>query len=135
MSSSPRVVIHSASVTPSRSCHSDSATWPGAVAGSMARASAESAGDDTPRDGSLRQPIPSAAPRGTSQNPRRMLPTEYVARVRCQSELSNVTAGSLAERLYLHMRATGLFPDPGLAVVAVSGGPDSVALLDLLATL
>jgi tRNA(Ile)-lysidine synthase len=37
----------------------------------------------------------------------------------------------LDERLRQHLRETGLFPRPGRALLAVSGGPDSVALLDL----
>jgi tRNA(Ile)-lysidine synthase len=37
----------------------------------------------------------------------------------------------LDERLRQHLRETGLFPHPGRALLAVSGGPDSVALLDL----
>lgn len=41
----------------------------------------------------------------------------------------------LVTRLRRHVASARLFPDPGLALVAVSGGPDSVALLDLLATL
>jgi tRNA(Ile)-lysidine synthase len=41
----------------------------------------------------------------------------------------------LRERLRDHLRDAALFPEPGLAIVAVSGGPDSVAMLDLLAGL
>ncbi|MCH8936490.1 MAG: tRNA lysidine(34) synthetase TilS [Gemmatimonadetes bacterium] len=41
-------------------------------------------------------------------------------------------ANDLATRLRDHLRATGLFPEPGLAVLAVSGGPDSVVMLDLM---
>jgi tRNA(Ile)-lysidine synthase len=41
-------------------------------------------------------------------------------------------AAGLPERLLEHLTAAGLFPRPGLALVAVSGGPDSVALLDLM---
>jgi len=37
-----------------------------------------------------------------------------------------------ADRLLEHVRAEGLFPDPGIALLAVSGGPDSIALLDLM---
>jgi len=37
----------------------------------------------------------------------------------------------LLERFRTHAATAGLFPEPGLALVAVSGGPDSVALLDL----
>src|SRR5713226_9040822 len=39
---------------------------------------------------------------------------------------------SLLSRLRHHLARTPLFPVPGTVVVAVSGGPDSVALLDLL---
>ncbi len=39
----------------------------------------------------------------------------------------------LAERLAAHLDRTRLLEGPGLALVAVSGGPDSMALLDLLA--
>ncbi|MDP3774667.1 MAG: tRNA lysidine(34) synthetase TilS [Gemmatimonadales bacterium] len=46
-----------------------------------------------------------------------------------------MTAPSLLERLRRHLAESGLFPEPGLAVLAVSGGGDSVAMLDLLAAL
>ena len=39
----------------------------------------------------------------------------------------------LAQRLRRHLRDTELFPQGGRALLAVSGGPDSVALLDLFA--
>lgn len=39
----------------------------------------------------------------------------------------------LGARFAAHLDRTGLLAGPGMAVVAVSGGPDSVALLDLLA--
>lgn len=42
---------------------------------------------------------------------------------------------TLAERFRAHVTRRRLFPRPGTALVAVSGGPDSVALLDLLASL
>jgi len=38
----------------------------------------------------------------------------------------------LLERVRAHLGRTALFAEPGMALVAVSGGPDSVALLDLL---
>jgi tRNA(Ile)-lysidine synthase len=38
----------------------------------------------------------------------------------------------LDERLLEHLETTGLFTPPGLVLLAVSGGPDSVALLDLM---
>ncbi len=44
-------------------------------------------------------------------------------------------AGALGERLRAHLERTGLFRERGLAVLAVSGGGDSLALLDLLAGL
>ncbi len=37
----------------------------------------------------------------------------------------------LDRRLLQHVRGAQLFPEPGTALLAVSGGPDSVALLDL----
>ncbi|HEY7685779.1 MAG TPA: tRNA lysidine(34) synthetase TilS [Gemmatimonadales bacterium] len=40
---------------------------------------------------------------------------------------------TLAERFHAHLRRRRLFPGPGTALLAVSGGSDSVALLDLLA--
>lgn len=39
----------------------------------------------------------------------------------------------LAERLRSNIERRNLFPRPGVAMLAVSGGPDSVALLDLMA--
>lgn len=44
-------------------------------------------------------------------------------------------SGDLARRVREHLVASGLMAEPGVALVAVSGGPDSVALLDLLARL
>jgi tRNA(Ile)-lysidine synthase len=41
----------------------------------------------------------------------------------------------LLVRLRAHIRSESLFAEPGLAVLAVSGGPDSVALLDLMTRL
>lgn len=41
----------------------------------------------------------------------------------------------LLTRLREHVRSEALFDEPGLAVLAVSGGPDSVALLDLMTRL
>ena len=43
--------------------------------------------------------------------------------------------GELLARLRRHLAAARLFAEPGRAVVAVSGGADSLALLDLLAAL
>ena len=42
------------------------------------------------------------------------------------------TAQSLPERVLAHIRAAHLFEKPGEAIIAVSGGVDSVALLDVL---
>ena len=39
---------------------------------------------------------------------------------------------ALADRFRAHCETARLFPAPGTALVAVSGGADSVALLDLL---
>ena len=39
---------------------------------------------------------------------------------------------ALPDRLLAHIRSAALFPEPGTAVLAVSGGPDSLCLLDLL---
>lgn len=44
-------------------------------------------------------------------------------------------ASALDKRLLTHIENTGLFAEPGKALLAVSGGPDSVALLDLLYSL
>ncbi len=43
-----------------------------------------------------------------------------------------MSAASLDRRLLDHLTRAQLFPHPGLALLAVSGGPDSLALLDLL---
>ena len=42
------------------------------------------------------------------------------------------TVASLPARVLAHIKKHRLFREPGEALVAVSGGPDSVALLDLL---
>jgi tRNA(Ile)-lysidine synthase len=42
-----------------------------------------------------------------------------------------LTTTSLDQRLLEHIRSVRLFPEPGTALLAVSGGPDSLALLDL----
>jgi tRNA(Ile)-lysidine synthetase-like protein len=44
-------------------------------------------------------------------------------------------AASLRERVLEHIRERGLFSEPGLALLAISGGADSVAMLDLIAGL
>ena len=45
-----------------------------------------------------------------------------------------MSGASLQERFAAHLSLGGLFAEPGLALLAVSGGPDSMALLDLMAT-
>jgi len=45
------------------------------------------------------------------------------------------TVASLPARVLVHIRENRLFREPGAALVAVSGGADSVALLDVLHTL
>jgi tRNA(Ile)-lysidine synthase len=49
--------------------------------------------------------------------------------------LSRMAASALVPRLRDHLAETRLLTEPGLAVLAVSGGGDSLALLDLLAAL
>jgi tRNA(Ile)-lysidine synthase len=44
-------------------------------------------------------------------------------------------SNDLVARFQEHCRAADLFPEPGLALLAVSGGPDSAALLDLMVRL
>jgi len=44
-------------------------------------------------------------------------------------------SGDLRARLLDHIRSSGLFREPGLALLAVSRGADSIALLDLMAAL
>ena len=44
-------------------------------------------------------------------------------------------SGDLREKLLDHIRSSGLFEEPGLALLAVSGGADSIALLDLMVAL
>jgi tRNA(Ile)-lysidine synthase len=46
-----------------------------------------------------------------------------------------VPGAPLDRRLLTHIHGAGLFARPGTALLAVSGGPDSVALLDLLSLL
>jgi tRNA(Ile)-lysidine synthase len=45
-----------------------------------------------------------------------------------------VSGAPLRDRFAAHLSQRGLFGEPGLALLAVSGGPDSMALLDLMAT-
>ncbi|MDH3368673.1 MAG: hypothetical protein OEO17_12575, partial [Gemmatimonadota bacterium] len=42
---------------------------------------------------------------------------------------------ALDRQLGTHLGRSALFPEPGVALLAVSGGSDSLALLDLLAAL
>jgi tRNA(Ile)-lysidine synthase len=58
-----------------------------------------------------------------------------IAAGQSRGHLSAVEAVPLLERLRAHLAASRLFAAPGLAVLAVSGGGDSLALLDLLAAL
>lgn len=65
------------------------------------------------------------------------------AAARCRGEVAAPERGGdlclvsahLVDRLRRHVAARCLFPESGLAVLAVSGGADSLALLDLLAGL
>jgi tRNA(Ile)-lysidine synthase len=43
-----------------------------------------------------------------------------------------VSVAPLPDLVLAQVRAEGLFPEPGVALLAVSGGPDSIALLDLM---
>ncbi len=46
-----------------------------------------------------------------------------------------MSGASLRDRFAAHLAQRGLFEGPGLVLLAVSGGPDSMALLDLMAAL
>src|SRR5947209_1713416 len=70
---------------------------------------------------------------GNRYNWRRQIAQELVGEVRLEhTSRYMATITSLPARLVAHIQATRLFREPGEAIVAVSGGADSVALLDLL---
>src|SRR5256712_4643136 len=73
------------------------------------------------------------ADRRDRYNRGRQIAEELVREVRLEhtSRYMGMT-DSLPARMLAHMRNTRLFRQPGEALVAVSGGADSVALLDLL---
>src|SRR5213595_1403061 len=63
---------------------------------------------------------------------------EAAGKARARSRAANhlyYRMTSLLSRLRNHLARTRLLGEPGIALLAVSGGPDSVALLDLLHTL
>jgi tRNA(Ile)-lysidine synthase len=60
---------------------------------------------------------------------------ENIAADQSRGHLSRMADAPLLERLRAHLAASRLFAEPALAVLAVSGGGDSLALLDLFAAL
>src|SRR5438132_1396907 len=69
---------------------------------------------------------------GNRYNWRRQIAQELVGEVRLEhTSRYMATITSLPARLVAHIQATRLFREPGEAIVAVSGGADSVALLEL----
>src|SRR5438445_187971 len=67
---------------------------------------------------------------GNRYNWRRQIAQELVGEVRLEhTSRYMATITSLPARLVAHIQATRLFREPGEAIVAVSGGADSVALL------
>src|SRR3990172_40640 len=80
------------------------------------------------------RPCPTAPERRVHAAPQRPAESTRARPGRPPSETShspNMPPAPLDHQLLEPLRGARLFPEPGTAVLAVSGGPDSLALLDL----